>query len=192
MRRLLSPLFVIVLVAAGCGADGAFTPAENATSTSALPELGDGFVHDEGAFADAQMASVTAGGPGLVAVGIDSNGTFRTKTLVWISPDGLRWSRVPHDEAVFGEATMFSVTAGGPGLVAVGFGRDRSAAVLTSPDGVVWSRVPHDEAVFGGGVMWSVTVGGPGFVAVGPGRGRATFGFLLTGLLGPGSLLTRR
>jgi hypothetical protein len=42
---------------------------------------------------------------------------------VWTSVDGLSWSRVPHDEALFGGATlqtMESVAAGGPGVVAVG------------------------------------------------------------------------
>lgn len=44
---------------------------------------------------------------------------------VWTFPDGVSWSRVPDDEAVFGGAegqSMTSVTVGGPGLVAVGSG----------------------------------------------------------------------
>ena len=126
-----------------------------------------------------QMFSVTVGGPGLVAVGrdglgVDGNGS----AAVWTSVDGLTWSRVPHDEAVFGgpgEQRMVSVTDGGPGLVAVGrdgpTGNEQSvAAVWTSVDGLTWSRVPHDEIVFGGADsqrMLSVTAGGPGLVAVG-------------------------
>jgi hypothetical protein len=116
----------------------------------------------------AVMTSITAGGPGLIAVGDADDGA-----AVWSSVDGLTWSRVPHDEALFGGAAMTSVTAGGPGLVAVGAvgsGYDfEVAAVWTSVDGLTWSRVPHDEAVFGGGGqgMNSVTVGGPGLVAVG-------------------------
>ncbi|MGI9646955.1 MAG: hypothetical protein ACR2OI_00385 [Acidimicrobiia bacterium] len=124
------------------------------------------------------MSSVTAGGPGLVAVGWDGQ-----SAAVWTSPDGIAWSRVPHDESIFGgavgAATMNGVTLGGPGLVAVGSdGLD--AAVWTSVDGITWSRVPHDEAMFGYvGVyaydddrtqtraMSSVTGGGPGLVAVG-------------------------
>ncbi len=117
------------------------------------------------------MSSVTVGGPGLVAVGSAAN-----DGAVWTSPDGIIWSRVPHDEAVFGGGGvqgMSSVTAGGPGLVAVGWdglGGDDNAAVWTSPDGIIWSRVPHDEAAFGeaeGAGMLSVTFGGPGLVAVG-------------------------
>jgi hypothetical protein len=119
------------------------------------------------------MKSVTIGGPGLVAVGSDGSPKRGGVAAVWTSPDGINWSRVPHDEAVFGGEddgyygqSMDSVTAGGPGLVAVGSDVGR-AAVWTSPDGIAWSRVPHDEAVFGGAGMSSVTAGGPGLVAVG-------------------------
>ena len=117
------------------------------------------------------MNGVTAGGPGLVAVGSDG-----FDAAVWTSPDGVTWSRVPHDESVFGGATtqsMWSVTVASPGLVAVGgdsSGDDVAAAVWTSPDGVNWSRVPHNKEVFGGAGfqnMQGVTVGGPGLVAVG-------------------------
>ncbi len=76
------------------------------------------------------MNSVTAAGPGLVAVGSDfmrsaTLGGWVTVGVVWTSVDGINWSRVPHDEAVFEapprpELLMNSVTAGGPGLVAVG------------------------------------------------------------------------
>jgi hypothetical protein len=135
------------------------------------------------------MSSVVAGGPGLVAVGSDFNIDGDSDAAVWTSPDGFNWSRVPHDEAVFGgagEQGMSSVVAGGPGLVAVGSDGigvwvltssdqdfdpvDADAAVWTSSDGITWSRVPHDEAVFGGEgghVMLSVTSRGPGLVAVG-------------------------
>ncbi len=121
------------------------------------------------------MAALVAGGPGLVAAGYDSSGGDRD-AAVWWSADGRVWSRVPGDEAVFGggaDQTIWSVTAGGPGLVAAGFdssGGDRDAAVWGSADGRVWSRVPADEAVFGGGAdqtIWSVTAGGPGLVAAG-------------------------
>ena len=121
------------------------------------------------------MNSVTAGGPGLVAVGSDNPGGDRDGA-VWTSPDGFNWSRVPHDEVIFGgesSQAMDSVTAGGPGLVAVGFDHRPSAqdgAAWTSSDGITWSRVPDDEEVFGGEgfhSMLGVTSGGPGIVAVG-------------------------
>jgi hypothetical protein len=71
------------------------------------------------------MSSVTVGGPGLVAVGAEQTSGH---AVVWTSPDGITWSRVPDDEAVFvgtdrsdpNGQWMNGVTAGGPGLVAVG------------------------------------------------------------------------
>ncbi len=129
--------------------------------------------HDETVFGGdywPTMESVAAGGPGLVAVGYDSSDDD-IDAAVWISVDGVTWSRVPHDETVFGgegKQIMFSVAAGGPGVVAVGYD-GFEAAVWTSVDGVTWSRVPHDEMVFGDPPqgMVSVTAGGPGLVAVG-------------------------
>ena len=105
-----------------------------------------------------RMFSVTVGGPGLVAVGRDESGGD-SDAAVWISVDGITWSRVPGDEAVFGGAgdqriqRMVGVTVGGPGVVAVGregSAPDTDAAVWTSPDGITWSRIPDDEAVLGG------------------------------------------
>ncbi|NNF52998.1 MAG: hypothetical protein HKN03_01005 [Acidimicrobiales bacterium] len=139
--------------------------------------------HDEAVFGgrDTQMRSVSVGGPGLVAVGWEDevlDEDAEPSAAVWTSVDGSTWSRVPHDEDVFGAALMTSVTAGGPGLVAVGMttpGGDGNAAVWTSDDGFNWTRVPHDETVFGGvdrQVIHDVTVGGPGLVAVGNDGGR--------------------
>jgi len=91
------------------------------------------------------------------------------------TPLPIGWSRIPHDEAVFGDEggeEMWSVVSGGPGLVAVGVSGAEdgtNAAVWTSVDGITWSRVPHDMDVFGEAEMRSVTVGGPGLVAVGLG-----------------------
>jgi hypothetical protein len=111
------------------------------------------------------------GGPGLVAVGDDETGFPATVfPVVWTSPDGYTWTRVPHDPSVFTEeAAMVDVAAGGPGLVAVGADGRGSAAVWTSPDGFTWTRVPHDEEVFGGPYddMSSVAAVGDGFIAVG-------------------------
>jgi len=61
-----------------------------------------------------------------VAVGTEQ--TSGQDAVVWTSSDGITWSRVPDDEAVFGGTDrpdlnrqwMNGVTAGGPGLVAVG------------------------------------------------------------------------
>ena len=141
--------------------------------------------HDEavlGGEDDLRINSVTVGGPGLVAVGSAGSGDDGD-AAVWISVDGVTWSRVPHDELIFGgdgQQAMNSVTAGGPGLVAVGHNGvaaprsgdsgDGVAVVWTSVDGFTWARVPDDPDVFGEESdigMFGVTVGGPGVVAVG-------------------------
>jgi hypothetical protein len=150
--------------------------------------------HDEEVFGgpgEQRMVSVTAGGPGLVAVGSERRFDRQGNAAVWTSVDGLTWSRVRHDEAVFGgpgEQRIDGVTVGGPGLVAVGSATrqmpaddnvpadDRDfdiyeAAVWTSVDGLTWSRVPDADVVAVSDdepeAMLSVTAGGPGLVAVG-------------------------
>lgn len=125
--------------------------------------------HDDALFGGADIKKVLVWRSGLAAVGHDDGGI-----AVWTSPDGITWSPVPRDISVFGEARINDVIAWGPSLIAVGnFGDD--AAVWTSADGITWSRAPHVEAVFGGGdnqAMLAVTTGGPGLVAVGyDGRG---------------------
>ena len=134
--------------------------------------------HDEAVFGgdDSQkIMSVTASASGYVAVGMDrSGGDF--DAAVWTSVDGVVWSRVSHDETVFGGAgnqQMDDVAFAESGFVAVGLeetGEDWDAAVWTSSDGVVWSRMAHDEAVFGGDAnqqIVSVAVTEPGIVVVG-------------------------
>ncbi|MFA9563601.1 MAG: hypothetical protein ACERLM_02685, partial [Acidimicrobiales bacterium] len=145
--------------------------------------------HDEAVFArsgdtgdkEEVMLSVTAGGPGLVAVGSNSAGQCGWDAAVWTSADGITWVRV-HDEEIFGGRGfqwMQSVVAAGPGLVAVGgdqpgddvpAGPASAAAVWASVDGTTWMRVAHDEEIFGGvggQAMSSVTAVGGGLVAVG-------------------------
>jgi hypothetical protein len=118
------------------------------------------------------MADVTTGGPGLVAVGYDSQ---REAAAVWISEDGDTWERVSHDDEVLGgerAQLMRAVTTGGPGLVAVG--TDGDAAVWTSEDGRSWQRVDRGQESLGGEDrqdMHAVVEAGPGLVAVGRDRG---------------------
>jgi hypothetical protein len=124
---------------------------------------------------DYHMADVVVGGPGLVAVG--SVGSVDAGVAaVWTSQDGVVWSRVGHDDEVFGGdgwQFMTSVTLSDLGLVAVGgdgSGGDLDAAVWTSPDGLVWSQAVDTDGMLAGSgdqAMASVTVGGPGLVAVG-------------------------
>lgn len=119
-----------------------------------------------------EMRSVTSWRGGLVAVGVRESGSLDLDAAVWLSDDGISWTRVSDDDATFQGRTgdlefpddleMWSVAAGGPGLVAVGSERqswaesggvvrsDTNAAVWISADGLVWRRVPHDEGIFGG------------------------------------------
>jgi hypothetical protein len=104
-----------------------------------------------------------------VTVGDTWLGDGTTTAVVWTSVDGVTWSRVAHDESVFGrDRTMHSVTAGGPGLVAVGETHMPSlAAVWVSDYGIIWIAVPHDSTVFGQANMYAVTATGSRLIAVG-------------------------
>ena len=125
----------------------------------------------------AEMMRVAADtvGQRLVAVGVDLHlEGEQTAAAVWFSVDGLSWTRVPHDDAVFGGPASYfqmdDVVAGSPGFVAVGAeafpeGEFRRlpftdgvlvtptgfqdapvrGAVWTSPDGLVWKRVPTEQ-----------------------------------------------
>ena len=154
----------------GGDADAAVSSSPDGITWSRVP-------HDEVVFGgtlNQDMYSVATGVAGLVAAGFDQSGGDQD-AAVWTSPDGITWSRVPHDEVALGGAgneLMYNVTAGGPGLVAVGWveSGDQDAAVWTSPDGITWSRVPHDEVAFGGGRnqrMTSMTIEGASLVITG-------------------------
>ena len=88
--------------------------------------------------------AITATPDGYVAVG---SGCCPDKAVVWSSPDGLSWERLP-DQAGFADTAMFDVVPAPGGLVAVG-----CSAVMeclgglawTSPDGREWSEpIPLD------------------------------------------------
>ena len=123
-----------------------------------------------------EMADVTAGGPGLVAVGREGTGYWwdnsRQDAAVWTSVDGVHWSRVSHDEEVFsiaGEPVMRSIAAGGPGLVAVGWSSPNFSPSpgWTSVDGHTWSVVAPEELAGIDATSVVATAGGHGVVAVG-------------------------
>ncbi len=85
------------------------------------------------------------------------------------------WARVPSNPTVFGgygADQMNDVTAGGPGVVVVGFNirnGDMDADVWYSEDGIRWLRA-EDSAELGGGgtqMMNAVAAGPNGVVAVG-------------------------
>ncbi len=119
------------------------------------------------------MESVIHDGERFVAVGSEETDTGG-RAAVWMSSDGIDWSRVDNDESAFGGAGMADVVAGGPGYVAVGtawsepFG-SAHGVVWTSVDGEIWSRSDRDllESVVPFSGVYSVIAGGPGLVAVG-------------------------
>lgn len=130
--------------------------------------------HDEEVFGAgaASMNAVVSGGPGLVAVGgvcPDATQACPNQPTVWVSSDGLSWTRTVLD----GTGTLRDVVSIGDRLVAVGLvgnESDQDAAVWTSSDGITWSRVPHSDAIFGGeGNEWmsALAVRGSVVVAVG-------------------------
>ncbi|MCJ7781337.1 MAG: hypothetical protein MUQ27_10985, partial [Acidimicrobiia bacterium] len=110
------------------------------------------------------MATVTAGGPGLVAGG--SSHTVEVEgsdAAVWISSDGRVWQRIDDDAGVFGDAMSVTgagsdqfindIAGGSLGMVAVGadgLTLAHDAAIWVSNDGSVWERLAHDADVFGG------------------------------------------
>jgi hypothetical protein len=127
-----------------------------------------------GGYGADQMNDVTAGGPGMVAVGFNiRNGDLDAN--VWYSEDGIRWNRVESEPELGGGGTqiMNAVAAGDNGVVAVGFetiDNKNNAAVWFSKDGVNWVRIPEIGTTFGDSnnqIMQHVTAFDNGFVAVG-------------------------
>ncbi|MCH7669853.1 MAG: hypothetical protein IIC71_11750 [Acidobacteria bacterium] len=99
------------------------------------------------------LLGVSAGGPGLIAVGYDDgNGDSR----VWTSVDGSEWTLLPADRAVFGGSgnqQIAKVVEGAQGFVAAGresTGNGSDAVVWASPDGIEWTRADDPGSVFGG------------------------------------------
>jgi hypothetical protein len=123
-----------------------------------------------------QMRSVTTGGPGLVAVGIEYTDRGH-RPAVWTSADGLVWQRAPADQEALraiDNSVMSSVTAWGSGLVAVGSTsgsgmEDQRAAAWTSSDGVTWTKAPDQPAFDAPSflLMSRVVAGDEGLAAIG-------------------------
>jgi hypothetical protein len=93
------------------------------------------------------ISAVGAGGPGLIAVGVDSSGAD-ADAAVWVSTDGESWSRVaepslggPHAQG------LEDLAVGESGIVAVGWDSsvgDIDAAAWFSVDGLTWEKVGDD------------------------------------------------
>lgn len=168
-------------------------PPTPAPSTTVVPVADTAPLSWEGHRIDAGpdgggMRAVTVGAPGLIAVGYvgDSlNPETGWDAAVWLSTDGVAWSRVGDPEVFAGtpgstgqwvHQSIYDVAADADGVVAVGAdGFD--IAVWRSSDGIEWVRITS-ETLTGRNVgeMHSVTTGGPGFVAFGTaGQGAAVW-----------------
>jgi hypothetical protein len=111
-------------------------------------------------FENGWVGAIAVGGPGYIAVG---GSTVGLDAAVWISGDGLEWTRIESDSfgsdqdwlGSDGDQFMNDVAVGEDVIVAVGAGEVAAenrgvGAIWHSTDGSSWSRVPHDEDLFGG------------------------------------------
>ncbi|HET7236345.1 MAG TPA: BTAD domain-containing putative transcriptional regulator [Actinomycetota bacterium] len=133
---------------------------------------------------DQQINAMTAYDEGFVAVGEETIGE-ETNAVVWTSPDGQVWSRVPDPAGLFGGVgaqRMFAVVVSPSGIVAAGHevsGADVDAAVWTSTDGVAWVRLPADAPAMqaltdiGDQEIHALLLTETGFLALGGERGGA-------------------
>jgi hypothetical protein len=94
------------------------------------------------------------------------------QVAVWTSPDGVAWTRIPDDPAVFGEPSnqsgtgMKSVAVVGDDLVAIG-AKGGAAAVWTSQDGSTWIDITEDFDLTASSVMIEVIAAGRGAIILG-------------------------
>jgi hypothetical protein len=121
------------------------------------------------------ISAVAAGPEGFVAAGTYILGRpgVDNDVAVWVSSDGLHWSRVAEETFALPGVQRVSAMIHGPeGFVAVGYDTtqagNRLPAVWRSEDGTAWSQIA-DPALAEPGHRWmnTVTTGGPGLVAAG-------------------------
>ncbi len=130
------------------------------------------------------MNTIAAAPPGIVAGGDVFNASGETDpnqlnhdAQFWTSPDGVSWTQVPWDGNIFGgpgDQQVMAISAGGPGVVAVGYGAllvgiysDYTGLIWTSPDGATWKRVDVSANALDGARLTSIARWGPGLVAGG-------------------------
>jgi hypothetical protein len=161
------------------GADGPIDDSDAAVWYSADGRSWDRVLHEPEVFGGAgsqYMAAVAASDSGFVAVGYDWMSEV-DGAAVWTSVDGLVWSRVTHNEDLFGGEgfpSMENVIPWSSGFLSVGTrstGDDpNTAGIWTAADGSNWQRTPHDPEAFEGDSdlqIHSVVAFGTDVVAVG-------------------------
>ena len=114
-----------------------------------------------------QMAAVTVGGRGFVAVGSDdTRGPLALDIAAWWSTDGLAWERVPSEQfAQEGNQQAMSVAPFGTGVVAVGYDTNIAGrAAWGSDDSLHWNQIdlPGPKQ----GILTTVTPFGDGLIAI--------------------------
>ncbi len=119
------------------------------------------------AFALGRMLAITAGGPGLVAVG---ELQMQTGAVAWYSTEGSTWGSPGRAGLDNGgrQMVMTAVARTGSGVVAAGWQADAgngSAVVWQSSDGLTWVHTPQ-EATFSGAGLSSV-LGSPKLMVAG-------------------------
>lgn len=87
---------------------------------------------------DLSVYDIVSGGPGFVAVGgeVVSYDPFQRRSVIWISPDGTEWERLPDEEVgSYDVFTEVAVDSSGSPILAFG------SSTLISDDGLVWREV---------------------------------------------------
>jgi hypothetical protein len=115
-----------------------------------------------------EMSDVAFGPAGFVAVG-STEGDDGTSSVgaIWHSPDGITWTRIAHDDDLFGEHTpdewlgLTDVAYGDDGYIAIG-----SDGILVSDDGLTWTQV-SDEGLRGNLRFNDIAYGGGTYLLVG-------------------------
>lgn len=128
-------------------------PSQSAGPPSAWIELDDFPTYGRAT----NVSSITAGGPGYVAVG--SSGRRTPQGRVWTSQDGQNWTA--QADQVFAGYALEIVVRAGQTLYAFGDSR-----VWSSPNGTTWSLLPAVPELSGARVS-DVAVSGDMMVAVG-------------------------
>jgi hypothetical protein len=120
---------------------------------------------------DHGVIDVVATDTGFVAVGDGGYDDVHILGGILTSPDGVTWTQVPYDPALFEDAIPDAIVATDHGLVAVGWHTGVGSydptgfPVWTSPDETTWTKhvVEHDHGVG----LSDLTVGTPGLLAAG-------------------------
>jgi hypothetical protein len=144
----------------------AWTSPDGRTWTShPVATLGDGTIAE-------RMTAVIATPEGFLAGGSLGPELFERHARFWQSADGVTWTPVPDDAAVFANAEVRAIVPFGSGYVAVGIVGTAQKAVgsvaWTSPDGRAWTRIDAPDLALGRAVALVAAPFG-GLVAVGSG-----------------------